>query len=80
MAKYKIIFDKEICVGTFACNSVAEKFFLIGKDGKAELNKAEFNQKTKKFKLIIDEEDLDISKEAESLCPVFAIKIEKLEK
>lgn len=80
MAEYKLTFDKETCIGTFACNSVAEKFFSIGDDGKAKLNNSKFNKETKKYELIIDEKDLSIAKEAESFCPVLAIKIEKMGK
>ena len=37
-----------------------------------------FNEKTGKHELIVDEKDLNINKEAESVCPVYAIKIIKL--
>ena len=80
MPKYKLTFDKETCIGTFACNSVAEKFFSIGNDGKARLNNSDFNKATGKYELIIDEKDLSMAKEAESLCPVFAIRVEKIGK
>ena len=79
MTKFKITFDKETCIGTFACNSVAERFFSVGEDKKAILNSSNFNEETNKFELIIDESHLETTKEAENLCPVLAIKVEKIE-
>ncbi len=79
MAKYKVIFDREECVSIFSCNVVAPEFWKLADDGKVDLVGGTYNEKTKKWELIIDEKDLNINKEAESVCPVFAIKIEKIE-
>ena len=37
MVKYKIEHKKEECIGCGACTSVAEKFWEMGQDGKANL-------------------------------------------
>jgi len=79
MTKYKIIFDREACIGALSCNVIAPEFWELSKDGKVDLKEAKFNEKTKKFELIVDEKDLNINKEAESVCPVLAIKIEEIE-
>ena len=79
MVKYKIEFDRETCIGALACTAVAEKFWQKSKDGKVDLAGATFNEETKKWELIIDEEDFEVNKEAEEVCPVAAIKVIKIE-
>ncbi|MDP1694961.1 MAG: ferredoxin [Candidatus Woesearchaeota archaeon] len=79
MAKYKISFDRELCIGVLACAGVAEKFYKTHPDGKVDLIGGTFNAKTKRWELIIDEKDLDVNKMAAEVCPVIAIIIEKLE-
>ena len=79
MAKYKIEFDRELCIGALACTAVAEKFWPRAEDGKVDLTNATYNEKTKKWELIIDENDFEINKEAADVCPVDAIVIKKIE-
>jgi len=79
MAKYKIEFDRELCIGALACTAVAEKFWPRADDGKVDLTGAIYNKETKKWELIIDEKDFQINKEAEDVCPVVAIKVTKIE-
>ncbi len=79
MAKYKIIFDREACIGALACNVVAPDFWKLAKDGKVDLEKAKYNKETDKFELIIDEKYLVQNQDAARVCPVTAIVIEKLE-
>ena len=79
MVKYKISFDRELCIGVLACAGVAEKFYKTSPDGKVDLIGGTFNEKTKKWELIIDEKDLDVNKMAADVCPVIAIIIEKLD-
>lgn len=78
MTRYKIEFDRETCIGALACNAVAEKFWQKADDGKVDLAGATFNEGAKKWELIIDEEDFELNKEAEEVCPVAAIKITKI--
>ncbi|MEK6962865.1 MAG: ferredoxin [Nanoarchaeota archaeon] len=78
MAKYKIIFDKEACIGVLACSAAAAKFW-IPKDKKVELKDAVYNEKTRMYELIIDEKDFAVNQEAAEVCPVEAIKVEKIE-
>jgi len=79
MAKYKISFDREACIGALACLAVADKFYKESDDGKVDLNDATYNEDTGKWELIIDEDDFDINQEAAEVCPVIAIKVEKIE-
>ena len=73
MVKYKIEFDRELCIGAIACTAVAESFWPRSDDGKVDLSGATYNEETKKWELIIEEKDYEINKEAAEVCPVDAI-------
>ena len=75
MAKYRIIFDREACIGAMTCVSASQAFWKIAKDGKVDLNGAKLNKKTGNYELIIDEKNLLENKEAAEVCPVNVIKI-----
>ena len=79
MTKYKIEFDREACIGALSCYAAAPKFWPRSEDGKVDLTGAKFNKDTKKWELIITSKDLEVNKEAEEVCPVFVIKITKIE-
>jgi ferredoxin len=79
MAKYKVEFDRELCVGAIACSAVAEDFYIKSADGKVDLAGSAYNEQTKKWELIIDEKDYAVNDDALSACPVAAIKITKIE-
>lgn len=79
MTKYKIEFDREVCIGALACNAVAEHLWPRAEDGKVDLANATYNEQTKKWELIIDEKDYQIAKDSADVCPVEAIKVIKLE-
>lgn len=79
MAKYKIEFDRELCIGALACTAVAENFWPTSDDGKVDLTGATYNEQTKKWELIIDEKDYEINKDAAEVCPVDAIIVTKIE-
>ena len=80
MAKYKVILDRDRCIGTASCMAVAHRFWDLQDDGKIMLINSKINEETNKWELIVEtEEDLMENQEAESVCPVSAIKVEKLE-
>ena len=81
MVRYKIIFDREDCIGAGACEAVAPKFWVMNKtdDEKADLVEGKKNPETGKWELIIDEKDFELAKESADVCPVEVIKIEKIE-
>ena len=79
MPKYKIEFDREVCIGALACNAVAEHLWPRSDDGKVDLTGATYNEQTKKWELIIEEKDYEISKDSADVCPVEAIMVIKLE-
>ena len=76
--KYKVVYDREGCIGFGGC-AAASPFWEMVEDGKkadllgAKKNKAGF------FELIIDEKDFSKNKDAAEICPVKVIKIFDLE-
>jgi len=81
MAKYKVIYDKDKCIGAFTCSGVSPDFWIRPEGGeeKAELKNATLNKETGMWELIIDEADLEANRIAADVCPVNVIKIEKIE-
>lgn len=77
--KYKIIYDRDACIGAFACSAASPDFWIYNEDGKADLKEATYNKDTKKWELLIKEEEYDENQAAAESCPVYAIKIEKIE-
>ncbi|MBS3149154.1 ferredoxin [Candidatus Woesearchaeota archaeon] len=80
MAKYKVTLDRDKCIGTASCVAVAPKFWELQDDGKIMLLESKLIEETNQWELIIEtEQDLLENKEAEGVCPVDAIIVEKLE-
>lgn len=76
--KYKVIFDRETCIGALACNAVAPELWELADDGKVNL-KGATQREDGKWELIIDESQVKKNKEAADSCPVYAIIIEEVE-
>lgn len=76
MTKYKVVHQREECLGCGACAAVCPKFWEMAKDGKSKLKKAK-ETKPGIFELEIEEKDYPCHKEAEEVCPVQVIKIIK---
>lgn len=70
--KYKIVYDRNVCIGAAACETAAPKFWEIDKeDGKANLKSGnKISGEHEKFELVIDEKDLQIAKDSAEVCPV----------
>lgn len=77
MAKYKVVFDRETCIGALACSAAHPEFWKVADDGKVNLENGK-KRKDGKFELIIDESKFKAHKESADACPVSAIKIEKI--
>ena len=78
MAKYKITFDRNTCIGAFACVAADEATWKYADDGKVDME-GSADEGEGMFTLIIDEADLDKHKAAAESCPVYAIKVEKID-
>ncbi len=79
MAKYKLVFDRETCIGALACLAVDQKHWEEARDGKVNLKGATLNPETGNYELVIDEEDLELAEQAATVCPVNAIRVERIE-
>jgi len=80
MVKYKIVYDRDACIGAYACTPYAPELWLMNsEDNKADLKGAIFNKNTNRWELIIDEKDFDKHNLAAQACPVDVIKLEKIE-
>ena len=81
MVKYKIIYDREACIGAFACTPYAPELWIMSKEDetKVDLAGSTYNKETKKWELIIDEKDFEANDLAAQACPVDVIVIEKIE-
>ena len=75
MAKFKIIYDRDACIGAAACAAVDPKKFEMNNDGKADMLKAK-EVSPGLWEMEVD--NLGDAQEAAEACPVDAIKIEKL--
>ena len=74
MAKYKVVYDRENCIGAFACVAVFPERWLAGDDGKADFKDAIKNGKGE-FELEISDDELAKMKESAEVCPVTVIHI-----
>jgi len=48
MTKYKVIFDRNLCIGALSCFGVNPKRFQLAQDAKVDLVGGTFNQTTQK--------------------------------
>ncbi len=74
MPTYKVIYDRKNCSGVAACNIVAEAFWKMAEDGRADLVGAK-QIGDDIWELEIDEENMPINVEAARYCPMLVIKI-----
>ena len=71
---YRVIFDRKNCTGVAACAIVAEQFWKMAEDDRAELVGSQ-NTGDDVWVLKIQEDILKSHKEAARHCPVKVIKI-----
>ena len=74
MAKFKIVYDRDACIGAAACAAVDPNKFKMNTDGKADLLKSKDDGKGI---WVLEVDELGDVQEAADACPVDAIKIEK---
>ena len=74
MPKYKIVYDRSNCIGVSSCAILAEEFWKMNTDNKADLVHGKEKNKGI-WELEIEEKDLNKNKEAARNCPVGVIKI-----
>ncbi len=80
MAKYRIVFDRDTCIGVLSCLAVDEKHWEAAEgEPKVDLKGADYDEESERWTLIIDEEGYQAAKDAAEVCPVNAIEVEKIE-
>lgn len=80
--KYRVVYDREACIGAAACAAVAPEFWKMADDGKADLVGHTRDEDGKQV-LIIDgdalgeelKKRLELHVEAAEVCPVQAIHV-----
>ena len=77
MVKYKIVYDRNGCIGAGACVGMSPKDFEMANDGKADLKESQ--DENGNFVKIINETDYKSALDAADACPVAVIKVIKVE-
>ncbi len=73
--KYKIVHDRDICIGCAACASVCPKFWIMESDGKSNIIGATKTGRGEEETLGPLTADFDSNHEAAESCPVNCIHI-----
>ncbi|MBI4146990.1 ferredoxin [Candidatus Woesearchaeota archaeon] len=73
MAKYKVVYDRQSCIGAAQCVTVYSKRWCLAKDGKADLKGSK--KTNAEWTLEIDEKELAEMKESAAACPVNVIHL-----
>ncbi|MBI3588176.1 ferredoxin [Candidatus Micrarchaeota archaeon] len=79
MARYKVEFDRNGCIGAAACAAVYPEAWVMQDDGKPDVTGAARDAGNEKQELVIDEKDLPKHLEAARSCPVLVIHITNLD-
>ena len=79
---YKVVFDRNACIGAAACAAVAPEFWEMKDDGKAELKGSKKDKDGNEFIIIKESQMTDkmksalkLNKSAAEVCPVQVIHI-----
>lgn len=76
MAKQKVVYDRNVCIGAAACAAIAPEHWEMDPENKAVLKDSKVNPKTGLFeKGVKDEAERKTLQESADVCPVAAIKI-----
>ncbi|NQU98956.1 ferredoxin [Candidatus Woesearchaeota archaeon] len=75
MAKYRITYDRDACIGAAACAALDPKRFEMNVDGKADLKGG---KEVKPGLWVLEVDSLGEAQEAADGCPVDVIKVEEL--
>lgn len=75
MGKYKIFYERDVCIGAASCVAVAPMVWELDKENKAVLKGGSKTNDPNIFEKEIDEKDLQLNLDAARACPVNAIHI-----
>lgn len=74
MAKFKIVFDRNKCIGAYSCVAEDPDKWKPANDGKVDLDKSKQVDKGI-FESEIGENELEKSRAVAAVCPVAAIQV-----
>ncbi len=77
MGKYKIVHDRDICIGCGACASVAPDYWKMEDDGKSSIVNGTKTGNGEEETIEL-ENDYDLNHDAAESCPVNCIHIIKI--
>ena len=77
--RYKIVYEREACIGAAACVAAYPERWEIVDDGKADLKGASQNDDNSVQELEVDEEEFQKMLDSAQACPVNVIHIIDLE-
>jgi len=78
---YKIVYNRDRCIGAGACEALADKYWEMNKDGKVDLKGGKPEESSRddissgKLVRSIDDSDLELAKEFCGGCPSKAIEL-----
>ncbi len=72
---YKVIYDRENCIGANSCVGALPEFWSLDETKKAALKGSVFNPTNQRFELVIEDKDLEQFLESAQVCPVLVIDI-----
>ncbi len=77
--KFKIVYDRDLCIGAASCVALNPDDFELDDEGKAILKGGEKNLKTGLYeKIIFKDKKFELRKDACESCPVRALWIEEV--
>lgn len=80
MARYKIIYKKNECIGAAVCEAILPERWVLQEDGKAILKNAKkIDEDTYELEIEADESQLKLDFDAAEGCPVRCIHIINLD-
>lgn len=79
MAKYKVTFDREACIGAFSCIGMHPDRWIMSDDSKVDLEGAPEGKKVAVQTLEIDEDEFEEMMDSAESCPVKVIHIKNME-
>ena len=79
MAKYRVVIDRDKCLGDMVCASICPEVFEMSDDGRSQV-RLEWRLKPENLaEGLVPGELYECVKAASSVCPIGVIRVEKVE-
>ena len=77
MTKFRIVLDREACIGCGACSNICPSYWRLDNDKATIIGGRRFSKEGREFE-VLETEVLDCDKDVVAVCPTGAIRIEEL--